>query len=307
MPFPTFKPWICSSFFVCRAWLWWHVWFVNLLGVCTYVCINTRSDSPDSALWGGKVRIASSRLISWPPQLWQFWSQSDDSLWLSKYVSLTGSADFGTCWSSIFLFLSVCLPFFSLPPLLLYTPQPPPPLSPHHHHPSLGISVWVNTSRMWTKKHTRAGINSPRGCVCVALCVVLELSHIVVVRVCVGVCSVGSVAHRRACAWTHVYVSMWGDNEQRRDVSAQEWRQQWLSHVGDRAGPASQICRERKGGTWMTACLVVVVFQRVSIKIVLCYSRACWEVLKKHTSEKALFVYASVDSIFKKSCCFVHD
>lgn len=240
MPFQTFKPQIRSSFFVCRTWLGWHVWFVDLLGVCTYVCINTRSDSPDSALWGGKVRIASSRLISWPPRLWQFWSQSDDSLWLSKYVSLTGSADFGTCWSSIFLFLSVCLSFFlsSLPPLLLYTPPPPP---------SLGISVWVNTSRMWTKKHTRAGINSPRGCVCVALCVALELSHIVVVRVCVGVCSVGSVARRRACECACVYVCMWGDNEQRRDVSAWEWRQQWLSHVGDRAGPASQIWREGKG------------------------------------------------------------
>lgn len=133
--------------------------------------------------------------------------------------------------------LSFCLSSFflsSLPPLLLYAPPP------------LGISVWVNTSRMWTKKHTRAGINSPRGCVCVALCVALELSHIVVVRVCVGVCSVGSVARLRACACTRVYVCMRGDNEQRRDMSAREWRQQWLSHVGDRAGPAFQIWIEWK-------------------------------------------------------------
>lgn len=37
MPFPTFKHWICSSFFLCCTWLWWHVWFVDLLGVCTCV------------------------------------------------------------------------------------------------------------------------------------------------------------------------------------------------------------------------------------------------------------------------------
>lgn len=81
------------------------------------------------------------------------------------------------------------------------------------HHPSYfaphtpprflaGISVWVNTNRMWTKKHTRAGINSPHGCVCV----MLELSHIVGVCVRVGVCSVGIVTHRGVCVCACVSV-----------------------------------------------------------------------------------------------------
>lgn len=66
---------------------------------------------------------------------------------------------------------------------------------------------------MWTKKHTRAGINSPRGCVCmcVALCVALELSHIVVAcAVCVFVwaCAPLEVLHVEERVHARVYVCM---------------------------------------------------------------------------------------------------
>ncbi len=97
--------------YVCNTHTGWHMALLTCLICCLptqwCVCINNNSDSPGSACMGRKVRIASPRLISQLSHHWQFWSQSDDSLWLSKYVSLAGSPGFGMYWSSIYPFIFV--------------------------------------------------------------------------------------------------------------------------------------------------------------------------------------------------------
>ncbi len=126
------------------------------------VCINNKSDSPGSACMGRKVRIASPRLISQLSHHWQFWSQSDDSLWLSKYVSLTGSPGFGMYWSSIYPFIFV----FCHLPSLLFSAIHGFGLTPAECGRRKHTQVGINSVCVWKKWHSV----SRSGWVCVYVC-----------------------------------------------------------------------------------------------------------------------------------------
>lgn len=126
------------------TWLFWHVWFAAFQhsGVCVY-SINDKSDSPGSAVWGGRWGLP---VLSSSPNC--LTTGSSDHRVMTAYDCQN------TCHWLAAPALACAEAQFSLSFFILSSPSL---LSP----PSMGL---VNTSQMWKKKHTQVGINSV--CVC---------------------------------------------------------------------------------------------------------------------------------------------